>query len=41
MRIEHVIQGGKSFKVFDCAACSYQWTIAETNEQVPDRRDGA
>jgi hypothetical protein len=35
VHIEHVINGGKSFSVFECGDCSYQWKMAETNKNVP------
>jgi len=41
LRIEHVIQGGKSYRAVHCDACGHNWNVLETGEHVPssDRPD--
>jgi hypothetical protein len=35
VRVEHVIQGGRSYRVHDCVGCAHQWRVLETGEHVP------
>ena len=35
VRIEHVIEGGKSYRSVECAACGHKWTVLETGEHLP------
>jgi hypothetical protein len=35
VRVEHVIQGGKSYRAFECDACGHQWSVLETGEHAP------
>jgi hypothetical protein len=35
MKIEHVIQAGRSYRVCVCSACSHEWRVLETGEHVP------
>ena len=37
--VEHVIQGGKSYRSCHCSACDHQWQVAETGDHVPQRND--
>jgi len=38
-RIEHVIQGGQSYRSLECHNCGHAWRILETGEHVPSRSD--
>lgn len=35
VRVEHVIQAGRSYRAYLCAACSHAWRVLETGEHVP------
>jgi len=35
VRVEHVIQAGKSYRSFVCMDCMYQWQVLETGEHAP------
>jgi hypothetical protein len=39
VRVEHVIQGGKSYRSYDCTSCSHQWRVLETGEHMPTTSD--
>jgi hypothetical protein len=39
VRVEHVIQGGKSYGSFECLACAHHWQVLETGEHIPSLTD--